>query len=52
MLRILEIAIIVLLAFWVLGFVFRLLGALVHIALVAAVILLVIRLVQGTRRVT
>lgn len=50
MLRVLEIAIAVLIAFWALGLVFRLLGALIHIALVVAIILIIVRVIQGASR--
>ena len=50
MLRTLEVVIAVLIAFWIVGVVTRILGGLIHIALVLGVVLLVIRLMQGANR--
>jgi uncharacterized membrane protein YtjA (UPF0391 family) len=41
---------VVLLVLWVLGFSFHIAGALIHILLVVAVVILVINLVSGRRR--
>jgi Family of unknown function (DUF5670) len=42
----------ILLAFWILGFVFKVTTGLIHIALVAAVILFILGFFRGGRRTT
>ena len=47
MLRLIEGIIAVIFLFWLVGFILRLFGGLIHIALVVILILVVVRVVQG-----
>jgi hypothetical protein len=49
MLRILELFIVLLFVLWLIGLFFRLLGPLIHLALLVAIVLVIVRLVQGQK---